>query len=104
LYLLGFIKMKQETQKKLQQLYVEEDLHSQVKNLATLKQQEIKTVVSNILRRGIKEDGFFKHCQEMYAANHKERKQYKDEPISFELYCQENILFLHDTFEGNAFL
>ena len=84
--------------RKLQQLYVEDDLYMDVKGLATLKKQKIKTVVSNFLKAGFKTEGFFEFCKSKHIENIKERMEYKEQPLGFDIYCELNLDYLKDEY------
>ena len=88
--------MDNKTMRKLSQLYVDDDLHTNVKGFAELKEQDIKTVVTNFIKQGFKSDLFFRFCQERYLQNAEERKQYKKDPIGFDLYCSTNLEWLKE--------
>ena len=84
--------------KKNKSLYVEEDLHTEVNALAILKQQNIKTVVSDFLKIGFKTDHFFAYCQDMHRKHIDEARLHKEDPKSFDYYCSVNLEWLKEEF------
>jgi len=84
------------SKKKNKSLYVEEDLHTHVNAFAILKEQKIKTVVSNFLKIGFKTDLFFNYCQEMHFKHIDEARLNQEDPKSFDYYCEVNLEWLKE--------
>lgn len=84
--------------KRSPQLYVDESLHEDIKGLKALRQMNIKDIVGNLFRSEFKTDEFFKFCKEMHKKNTKERTEFKQEPYSFDFYCNSNLEYLKDEY------
>ena len=95
--------MDTDKMRKLQQLYVDEVLHKDIKGLARLRQQDIKVVVTNLFKSEFKTDHFFNYCKEMHGKYIEEKRAFafKEDPLDFDGYCAENLEYLKDEFHNS---
>jgi len=84
--------------RKLSQLYVDETLHKDIKGLARLRQQDIKTIVSNLFKSEFKTDHFFNFCKVMHGKYIDERRSFGQDPLDFDGYCATHLEYLKDEF------
>ena len=84
--------------RKLSQLYVDETLHKDIKGLARLRQQDIKTIVSNLFKSEFKTDHFFNFCKVMHGKYINERRSFGQDPLDFDGYCATHLEYLKDEF------
>ena len=77
--------MDTKTMRKLKQLYVDDETHTNINGLAILKEQPIKTVVTN-------------YCQDMHSKHTDEARLNKEDPKSFDYYCSVNLEWLKEEF------
>jgi len=84
--------------RKLSQLYVDETLHKDIKGLARLRQQDIKTIVSNLFKSEFKTDHFFNFCKVMHGKYIDERRSFGQDPLDFDGYCATHLEWLKDEF------
>ena len=84
--------------RKLSQLYVDETLHKDIKGLARLRQQDIKTIVSNLFNAEFKTDLFFNFCKVMHGKYIDERRSFGQDPLDFDGYCATHLEYLKDEF------
>jgi len=77
--------------RKLSQLYVDETLHKDIKGLARLRQQDIKTIVSNLFKSEFKTDHFFNFCKVMHGKYIDERRSFGQDPLDFDGYCATHL-------------
>tara|TARA_R110000765_G_scaffold323766_1_gene415381 strand:- start:16 stop:306 length:291 start_codon:yes stop_codon:yes gene_type:complete len=82
--------------RKLKQLYVDDETHTNINGLAILKEQPIKTVVTNFIKAGFKTDLFFNYCQEMHKTHVDEARRNQEDPKSFDYYCEVNLDWLKE--------
>ena len=90
--------MENKTMRKLSQLYVDETLHKDIKGLARLRQQDIKTIVSNLFKSEFKTDLFFNFCKVMHCKYIDERRSFGQDPLDFDGYCATHLEWLKDEF------